>query len=176
MRIIFTILAALFLALPAAAQDGRVIVTVGGTGGGLETPPEGAQALFNTFEIDPAGATGFDDAAMADLGMVEIDSNLPGQPDTSATYSGPLISDLLTAAGAEGKAALPMALDGYQVTIPWDDLMEYKPILATHVDGKPMAIGQIGPSMVIFPATGDAEKDKTFGNLRVWAVFYVGTE
>lgn len=176
MRFLSTLATVLLLSLPAHAESGRTLVTVGGSGGPVTALPEGAQAFYKTYELNPEGATGFDDAAMEKLGMVEIQSNLPGQPDTSVTYSGPLISDLLKAAGAEGKAALPMALDGYQVELPWDELVKYKPILATRIDGKPMGIGDIGPSMVIFPETDDAAAAESFGNKRVWAVFWVGTE
>lgn len=178
MKFLLAAATALALAAPglSLAEEGRTLITVGGSGGAMEAQPEGAQSLFASSEIDTAGATGFDIAALDALGTVEIDSNLPGQPTVGVTFSGPLISDLLSASGAEGKAAVPTALDGYSVTISWEDLQAHGPILATRADGVPLAIGGIGPSMVIFPASGDAEADKANDGKRVWAVFYVGTE
>ena len=72
--------------------------------------------------------------------------------------------------------AWPMAFDGYQVEIPWDQIAEYEPILATHSNGAPMPIGKLGPAMIVFPETDDAELAATFEALQVYSLFYIGVE
>lgn len=156
-----------------AAGDGRVLVTIGGNDGPMTPAAEGAQSLFAKYEVDLTGARGLDMKALAELEAGEIVSNLPGT-QTEVTFSGPRLAEIMRLAGAEGKAALPMALDGYQPEIAWEDIEAHDPILATHADGAPLAIGDIGPAMIIFPAIEDAETADRLDAARVWAVFYVG--
>ncbi len=37
-------------------------------------------------------------------------------------FFGPRLMDLMIMAGAEGKTAKPMAMDGYQSEVPWDSI------------------------------------------------------
>ena len=91
-------------------------------------------------------------------------------------YSGPRLSDVLKASGAEGRTALPMALDGYQAEIPWDQIEKYQPILATHGDGVPLPLGKLGPAMIVFPVVADKEIYESFGALEVFATFFIAVE
>ncbi|RVV98813.1 hypothetical protein EKE94_07905 [Mesobaculum littorinae] len=168
---------AALLGAPAMAQDapGRTIVTVQGDTGDLPAAHPEAATLYSGFGIDPEGDIAFTDAELETLGMVEVESNLPGTSDM-VTYSGPLLTDVLTAAGAEGQPAMPMALDGYQVEIAWQDMVDHGPILATRADGAPLPIGGNGPTMVVFPVLEDSETYAMMQPLQVWAVFYIGTE
>ncbi|KAF0677613.1 hypothetical protein [Profundibacterium mesophilum] len=168
-----SLLPAIAIAEGHSPQDGRVLITVGGDAGPMQTASEGAQSLFAKYGIDLAGAQGLDAAALAELESAEVVSNLPGT-QTQVTFSGPLLSEVMRAAGAQDKGALPMALDGYQPEISAEDIAAYGPILATHADGIPLAIGDIGPAMIIFPKIDDAEAASRLDPARVWAVFYLG--
>ena len=159
------------------APEGRVLITVGGdlpdgnaAGGTLDEP-----GLTSYLDLEYAKAVAFDDAMLVALPQHDIKATLLNN-ETAVTYSGPRLSDVLKASGAEGLTAMPMAFDGYQVEIPWDQIAEHEPILATHSDGAPMPIGKLGPAMIVFPETDDAELAATFEALQVYSLFYIGVE
>jgi hypothetical protein len=70
------------------------------------------------------------------------------------TLSGPLLADVLKAAGVTGDAGkLAMqAVDGYAPTISLADARKYRFIVATHMDGQTMALGGLGPLWGVYDA------------------------
>ncbi|MDO5626117.1 MAG: molybdopterin-dependent oxidoreductase [Pseudomonadota bacterium] len=72
------------------------------------------------------------------------------------TLRGPLLADVLAAAGAPvDNAALPLALraiDGYTVPITLGDARRLGLIVATHLDGAPMPLGGLGPLWAVLDA------------------------
>ncbi|MEM8850043.1 MAG: hypothetical protein AAGE03_08415 [Pseudomonadota bacterium] len=175
------ILAVLALAPPAWAEiatpDGQVILTVGGAIPAGNRGPSTEEDLSVLGKLGATFETGIalDAAMLADLPQAEIATTMPGS-DMPATFSGPPLAAVMQMAGAAGKLALPLALDGYQVEIPWDMIEAYDPILATHVDGTPLGIGDLGPTMTVFPVVEDAEVYESFLALQVWATVYLGVE
>ncbi|MEM7490262.1 MAG: hypothetical protein AAF390_14165 [Pseudomonadota bacterium] len=174
-------LAVLALAHPAdaeiAAPEGQVLVTLGGA---LAEGNRGASTAEDLTVLGKLGAvfeTGIalDAEMLAALPAREIAKTLPGS-DVPATFSGPTLAAVMAMAGAEGKMAIPFALDGYQAEIPWEMIEAHDPILATHVDGRPLGIGGLGPTMTVFPVVEDAEVYESFLPLQVWATVYVGVE
>lgn len=77
------------------------------------------------------------------------------------TLRGPLLTDMLTAAGAPMQdAALPLALraiDGYTVPITVGEARRLGFIVATHLDGAPMPLGGLGPLWAMLDADRIAE-------------------
>lgn len=68
---------------------------------------------------------------------------------------GPLLADVLRAAGASDNAATPLglrAVDGYTVSITLGEARRLNMIVATHLDGKPMALGGLGPLWAVLDA------------------------
>lgn len=68
--------------------------------------------------------------------------------------TGPSLADVLRAAGvtgSEGKLAM-RAIDGYSPMISVADALKYRFILATHLDGEPMALGGLGPLWAVYDA------------------------
>ena len=182
MRILTSLLLSAALAGAAWAQDiaapqGRVMVTVAGDVPAANTPalkPESVNvAGFLGLEYDKAVA--FDDLMLAGLPQHEITANLL-DTGRDVIYSGPRLSDVLRAAGAEGKTATPMAFDGFSAEINWDLISTHEPILATHADGAPLTIGKLGPAMVVFPVVGDKELYGTFSSMEVFGAFHIGVE
>ena len=170
-------------ALPAWAEmpapEGHVILTLGGAVGETNLPARGADdgGLLGYLEVTHNGAAGFD-AAMLD-GLPQVEITIPyGPPDNQRdyTFSGPHLSEVMAMAGAEGKSALPMALDGYQAEIPWPSIEAHQPIVATHADGTPMGIGGYGPTMIVFPPTDDADLAQAQASQQVWAIAYIAIE
>ena len=180
MRILLAFCLSILLSQPSLAEieapTGPVLLTVGGA---VETGNRGPSTEEDVTEVWPGRpyplGVAFDGAMLAALPQAEITTKMPGS-DTSAVFSGPRLSAVMEAASAAGKSAFPMALDGYQIEIPWDVIEAHEPILATHVDGMPLGIGDIGPTMTVFPVIDDSELYEDFLALQVWATFYIDVE
>lgn len=68
---------------------------------------------------------------------------------------GPLLTDVLRAAGAPESPATSLALraiDGYTIQITLDEVRRRNFIVATHLDGKPMPLGGLGPLWAVLDA------------------------
>ncbi|WP_172295540.1 hypothetical protein [Pseudoruegeria sp. HB172150] len=180
MRLSFLAALTLALATPALAEvpepEGLVIVTLGGTAeaNGAAPDPE-KRGFFNYLELEYGTGIGLDLAILDTLPQQEITRTLFAD-EGAATYSGPLLADVLTMAGAQGKTSHPMALDGYEVEIAWDMVETQQPILATRIDGLPIALGQLGPTLIVFPEVEDEDLTEELNKLSVYALTYIGLD
>jgi hypothetical protein len=101
----------------------------------------------------------FDDAALRALPAVTIRPTLEYDGRTHQ-LRGPLLVDVLARAGAihgdrtaEDKTVLVLrAVDGYNVELPLAQARARRFIVATHVDGKPMPLGGLGPLWAVYDA------------------------
>jgi hypothetical protein len=66
-------------------------------------------------------------------------------------FTGPLLRDVLAAAGAQGTTLRARALNDYRVDIPFDDAQRHDMIVARLLDDKPMAVRDKGPLFIIYP-------------------------
>jgi hypothetical protein len=100
--------------------------------------------------------------AQFDMAMLE---RLPQASFTTKTpwyaqarkFTGPLLRDVLAAAGATGITLRAIALNDYWVEIPFDDAMRHDMIVARLIDDKPMAVRDKGPLFVIYPFDAQPE-------------------
>jgi hypothetical protein len=95
----------------------------------------------------------FDLAAIERLPQRTLMATTPWYPSTRQ-FSGPLLRDLLAAAGMPADAtgqARCVALNDYKVDIPLDDLRRFEVVLAHRIDGKPLSVREKGPLFVIYP-------------------------
>lgn len=124
-------------ALPAQALErpaGAVVLTLSGR---LRSPNDGAQAQF-------------------DMAMLEA---LPQHSFSTRTpwytharrFTGPLLREVLGAAGAQGSQLRLTALNDYRVEMPFDDVLRYDVIVARLLDERPMAVRDKGPLFAIYP-------------------------
>ena len=139
-----------------ALPDGTALLTV-----------SGALARSNRGPFDPVldqmmhkhgvsfrKAWVFDEAALRALPALTIRPTLEYDGKTHA-LRGPLLTDVLARAGArlEDKTVLVLrAVDGYNVELPLAQARARRFILATHVDGKPMPLGGLGPLWAVYDA------------------------
>jgi hypothetical protein len=96
----------------------------------------------------------FDFAAITALPAVTIKPTLE-YDRVPHTLKGPLLIDVLTACGVrvqEKMVVFLRAVDGYAAQISVADLIKYRFIVATHLDGQPMALGGLGPLWAVFDA------------------------
>lgn len=98
-------------------------------------------------------AHAFDFAALAALPAVTINPTLE-YDKKQHKLSGPLLSDVLKAAGvtADNVKVAMRAIDGYAPSISLADAKKYRYIVATHLDGKPMPLGGLGPLWAVYDA------------------------
>jgi hypothetical protein len=96
----------------------------------------------------------FDDAALRMLPAVTIRPTLEYDAKVHE-LRGPLLLDVLAHAGATlgDKTVLVLrAVDGYNVELPLAQARARRFITATHVDGKPMPLGGLGPLWAVYDA------------------------
>ncbi len=165
-----------FLTLSPASAESAVLTVTGNISkpnrGGYD---EATDKFFGYTEVDFDKATTFNYTALEQLKMVSVQADFP-QGRTVHTYEGPTLADVLAAAGATGDKVTVQALDGYAVEAPLDEMLAQGAIVALKRDGVPFAIGDFGPTQIVFPR---AERDdlKDMADDRwVWSVFHIKVE
>jgi hypothetical protein len=96
------------------------------------------------------GRADFDLAMLERLPQHSIATETPWYSGVR-TFSGPLLRDVMAAAGARGTSARLVALNDYRVDMPIDDPERYDVIVARQLDGKPMSVREKGPLFVMYP-------------------------
>jgi hypothetical protein len=99
--------------------------------------------------FDKAHAFGFTE--LARLPAVTIKPTLE-YDNKQHVLKGPLLETVLKACGATGSKLAMRAIDGYAPTLPVTDAKKYRFIVATHLDGKPMPLGGLGPLWAVYEA------------------------
>lgn len=138
-------LAGLCLAGAGSAQaldkpQGPVVLTLSGR---IRSPNDGTRANF-------------------DMAMLE---RLPQTSFTTRTpwyaqarkFTGPLLRDVLAAAGASGTLLRAVALNDYWVEIPVDDAARHDVVVARLLDDKPMGVRDKGPLFMVYPFDAQPE-------------------
>jgi hypothetical protein len=121
----------------------------------------------------------FDAAALARLPAVTIKPTLEYDAKPHA-LRGPLLATVLGAAGVAAGSAVQLglrAVDGYNVGVSLADATSYRMIVATHIDGRPLGLGGLGPQWAVLDADNVAPfKDKPlkerFG-LCPWGLYHI---
>ncbi len=176
-------LLALCFALSAQAADlaapkGPVVLTIHGK---IENTNRGA---LNEFEdaFFKFGNVTFDKAAQFDLPMLEKlgMKTLTVKYDTwpkAYKFEGPLLADVLKAAGATGKSIKVYALDGYGAEIPVSELQQYGVLLALKADGRYLGLGGRGPTWVVYPRDDKHPALKSHDDAKwVWSALRIEVE
>ncbi len=178
-------------ALPALAQTLKAahgprtstLLTVTGAVGKVNRGPfdPALDQLMAKQKIGFQKAHAFDFAELAALPAVTIRPTLEYDNKPHA-LRGPRMADVLKAAGASiqsGQLAM-RAVDGYAPTISVVDARKYRFIVATHLDGKPMALGGLGPLWAVydadrFPDMAAKPLDQRFA-LCPWALYHIDVQ
>jgi hypothetical protein len=140
--------AALALDKPA----GKVVLTISGAVGLANS---GTNAVF-------------DMAMLEKLPQKSFTTQTPWYPKP-VTFTGPLLRDVLAAAGAKGGKIVAVALNDYKTDIPFDDATKFDPIVARLLDNKPMSIREKGPLFIVYPFDTAAElRTEMYYNRSAW--------
>lgn len=135
---------------------GPVLLTVSGAitraNRGALDPALDQMMAKHGIQFDKALA--LDAQALYQLPKVQIQPTLEydAKPHTLA---GPLLTTVLAAAGVPATGAFTVgmrAVDGYNVSLGLAELARRRMLVATHLDGRPLALGGLGPLWAVFDA------------------------
>ncbi len=164
----------LILAVPAWAEPGKgpVMLTIIGKIDKPNRPKSDAffDGFFASQDTTFKNARAFDTAALDALGVKTMTVKYPKWPK-AITFEGPLLADVLDAAGARGDKLIIRALDGYAIEMSASEVRKAGIILANKRDGAYLGIGGRGPTWVVMPTAGD-KKPKDDSKL-IWAVYVI---
>lgn len=142
--------------LAAAPVKGPALLTVTGAitraNRGALDPVRDQMMYKQKLAFDKAAA--FDFAALLALPSVQIRPTLEYDAKVH-TLRGPLLADVLKAAGVQAKDKLKVtlrAVDGYAASLALAETRVMGMIVATHLDGQPMALGGLGPLWAVYDA------------------------
>lgn len=173
------------LSLPAVAAgkssaSGPVLLTVTGEIARSNRGPldPALDQMMHKQKLDFDKAFTFDFAALAALPAVDIRPTLE-YDNKPHTLRGPLLADVMHAAGGDPKAQgyVLRAVDGYAVMVLREDALKYRFIVATHLDGKPIPLGGLGPLWAVydadrFPDMASRPVSARFG-LCPWGIYHI---
>ncbi|PJI97872.1 hypothetical protein CLU85_2672 [Acidovorax sp. 69] len=135
--------------------------------------------MMGKHGIQFSNAHALDAAALQRMAAVTIQPTLE-YDSKKHTLKGPLLTTVLAAAGVTAGSAVQLvlrAVDGYNVTISMADAQAHRMIVATHIDGQPMALGGLGPQWAVYdadvlPAFKDKPVKERFG-LCPWGLYHI---
>ena len=110
----------------------------------------------NVYEKNAGDTADFDMEMLAALPQHTFTAKTPWYP-AEIKMTGPLLRDVLAAAGAKGTVLTASALNDYKTTIPAEDASNYDVIVARLMDGKPMPVRNKGPLFIIYPFNANPE-------------------
>lgn len=163
---------------PAA---GPALLTVTGAVGHVNRGPfdPALDQMMHKQKLAFTKAHAFDFAALAALPALTIKPTLEYDAKVHA-LRGPLLLDVLKAAGAtlrDDTQLVLRAVDGYAVTLGVAQARSQAFIVATHLDGQPMALGGLGPLWAVYdadrvPAMAAKPVAERFGSCP-WALYHI---
>jgi hypothetical protein len=129
-----------------------------GTAGALEVPGGPVVLTISGRVMSPnAGPVAdFDMSMLERLPQTSFTTKTPwyGQP---RQFTGPLVRELLSRAGAQGTTLRMRALNDYRVDVPYEDAQRYDLIVARLLDGQPMPVRDKGPLFAVYPFDAQPE-------------------
>jgi len=174
-------------ALPAravpvhAADRGPVLLTISGA---ISRPNRGAvdpalDQMMKKHKVSFEQAHAADFAALLALPALSINPTLEYDARAHA-LRGPLLLDVLGMAGARIRPETRIvlrAVDGFAASISAEQARAQRFIVATHLDGKPMALGGLGPLWAVIDADrikalADKPLAERFGACP-WALYHI---
>ncbi len=130
----------------------RVVLTISGN---VSNKNQDANAVFSM-------------AMLEKLPQHKVFTKSPWYPQ-GAEFTGPLLRDVLAAAGAKGEKIIAVALNDYKTDIPVQDAYKFDVIVAHHMNGKPMPVREKGPLFIVYPFDSKPElQSEVYQNRSAW--------
>jgi len=143
-------------AVPSSSPSSPVLLTVSGAIDRRNRGPLNPlfDRLLDKQMVRFDGAYAFDFPMLARLPAVTIAPTLEYDAKPHR-LSGPLLVDVLEQAGAQaapGNQIMLRAIDGYAAATTFREARDWRFIVATHMDGAPLALGGLGPLWAVYDA------------------------
>ncbi len=177
---VLTAVLALLGAFPVLAAEqvetpkDMAVLTVGGdiavTNRGPLDPDRDSLLAIQKVKFERAFA--FDRAMLLRLKQGEVKATTR-ELRQEATFTGPLLKEVLAAVGAASAKVSFVAVNGYQGWVTPEDIARSDWILALAANGKPLGLGQQGPIWAINTRATGEEPSETHRGHWVWSVFYM---
>jgi hypothetical protein len=159
---------------PAPAPSGMVLLTVSGMIGKTNRGPldKKRDSLLALQKAEFKSAFAFDREMLLALpqGTVTVKTN---ELDAPATFSGPLLKEVLGYLEAAQARTTFVALNGYAGYLDPEDVKSSDWILALSADGVPLGLGQQGPLWMLNTRAADFKPNDEHHGHWVYAVFYI---
>ena len=111
------------------------------------------------------------DSIVEKIGTKTYKAVLPSSDGAVQTVRGPLLRDVLKAAGASQTGVTAKAFDNYEMKIPGEDFTKFDVILAIEVDGKRLSVRNKGPAWVVYPSVDHPElQGELYQSRSVWQI------
>jgi hypothetical protein len=140
---------------PALALDkpaGPAVLTISGN---VTQANSGKEAVFDMKMLEK-------------LPQKTFSTQTPWYPNP-VSFTGPLLRDVLAAAGAKGNKIMAVALNDYKTEIPFDDATKHDVIVARLMNGRPMPVREKGPLFIVYPFSAKAElRAEIYYNRAAW--------
>jgi hypothetical protein len=145
--------APLAVAAPAAVRGPTLLTVSGAITRANRGPVDPVRdQMMHKQKVAFSSARTFDFAQLLALPAITIRPTLEYDAKVHV-LRGPLLQDVLAAAGAPQSGQVTLrAVDGYAATIVIAQARAQRLIVATHMDGQPMALGGLGPLWAIYDA------------------------
>jgi len=157
----------------AISRTGPVVLVITGVGqenrGSRSVSYNG---LFAIYGIEVQDARGFTRPELMAMSWRQIRADFPAGGE-QIVFDGPRLSNVLRAAGLEGASVRLTSFDGYEAEVPADLIARHEPILALRADGEPLAIGGLGPVMLVWPRLTQSDLADMNDDLWPWGVFAI---
>lgn len=164
---------------PVAAEAplrGPVILTISGN---ITNPSRGAvnedDKYFTYSDVSFEQAAQFDYASLLGMGMVTVNADFP-MGGTVHSFEGPLLADVLAVAGAVGATVTIRALDGYAVDLDYAEAVANGAVVALKRDGAPFALGDYGPTHLVFPRADRADLADMNDDTWIYSIYHIHVE
>ena len=180
MKRVLAVLLVALLSLPALAADdalapkGMVLLTVGGLVGKSNRGPLDAKrdSLLTVLKAEFKHGFAFDREMLLALPQGEVKAQ-PAEFDRPATFSGPLLREVLGFIEAAKVKTTFVSADGYSGYLLPEDIDGSDWILALSADGTPLGVGGQGPIWLLNTRAADFKVDEDHRGSHVWAVVYM---
>ncbi|AZU02872.1 hypothetical protein X907_0324 [Glycocaulis alkaliphilus] len=157
----------------AIARTGPVVLVITGVDSDHRgSRPVAYEGLYAIYGIEMQGARGFTRPELTAMSWRQIRADFP-VGSAPRVFDGPRLSDVLRSAGLEGASVRLTAFDGYEAEVPAELIARYEPILALRADGDPLAVGGLGPVMLVWPRLNQSDLADMNDDLWPWGVFAI---
>jgi len=122
----------------------------------------------NVTQMNDGANAVFDMAAIEKLPQHSFSTKTPWYPN-AVKFTGPLLRDVLAAAGASGTTLTAAALNDYKTEIPFADAKQFDVIVAYLMNDKPMPVREKGPLFIVYPFDTKSElRSALYFNRSAW--------